>query len=46
MSTYRYDPLEDRWTIIARHRLKKPTLKAEDIRMIPAECPFCEGNER
>lgn len=45
MSTYRYDPLEDRWTIIARHRLKKPTLKAKDIRMVPAECPFCEGNE-
>lgn len=45
MSSYRYDPLENRWVIIAPHRLKKPTLQASDKRVIVEKCPFCEGNE-
>ncbi len=45
MSSYRYDFLENRWVIIAPHRLKKPTLKAHDMRVDIVKCPFCEGNE-
>ncbi|MBN2870965.1 MAG: hypothetical protein JXK04_08440 [Campylobacterales bacterium] len=45
MSSYRYDTLENRWVIIAPHRLKKPTLKAHDMRVDVVKCPFCEGNE-
>ncbi len=45
MSTYRYDPLENEWVIISPHRLKKPTLEAQDVRMVSEKCPFCEGNE-
>lgn len=45
MSDYRYDLLENHWVVIAPNRLKKPTLKAHDLRMIVQKCPFCEGNE-
>lgn len=45
MSSYRYDPLENNWVIIAPHRLKKPTLQAKDKRVLVEKCPFCEGNE-
>ncbi len=44
-STYRYDTLENRWVIIARHRLKTPTLQVSDMRMEGERCPFCSGNE-
>lgn len=45
MSSYRYDPLENHWVIIAPNRLKKPTLQVHDVRVLVDQCPFCEGNE-
>ncbi len=46
MSEIRYDPLQDRWVIIAPHRSERPSdFAAETGTAKTIPCPFCPGRE-
>ena len=46
MSEFRWDPVLDRWVIMASERAARPTdFPVERRQPVGGFCPFCEGNE-